>query len=190
MLVAMAVLGLTTYALLLSQPHLLTSLAQSDPGPAFQESPHTCTHADKESVWSQLPHCEPRNTLVEVPLPTDHPNVLNVSKATIQMDYINPYYLTSVPGCAEARGACPVCRHVPHLWWSVQAVHGGQRGGDQRAGDVRDCRDLGPGRHQGGGGLLRPKHGGPHCLLLWLPGARMLTTTGQATKPSSLRGFF
>ena len=65
MLVAMAVLGLTTYALLLSQPHLLTSLAQSDPGPAFQESPHTCTHADKESVWSQLPHCEPRNTLVK-----------------------------------------------------------------------------------------------------------------------------
>ena len=89
MLVAMAVLGLTTYALLLSQPHLLTSLAQSDPGPAFQESPHTCSHADKESVWSQLPHCEPRNTLVEVPLPTDHPNVLNVCKASIQMVYIN-----------------------------------------------------------------------------------------------------
>ena len=78
MLVAMAVLGLTTYALLLSQPHLLTSLAQSDPAPTFQETPHTCSHTDKESVWSQLPHCEPRNTLVEVPLPTDHPNVLNV----------------------------------------------------------------------------------------------------------------
>ena len=96
MLVAMAVLGLTTYALLLSQPHLLTSLAQSDPGPAFQESPHTCTHADKESVWSQLPHCEPRNTLVEVPLPTDHPNVLNVSNATIQKYSYTYHYITSL----------------------------------------------------------------------------------------------
>ena len=96
MLVAMAVLGLTTYALLLSQPHLLTSLAQSDPGPAFQETPHTCSHTDKESVWSQLPHCEPRNTLVEVPLPADHPNVLNVSKATIQMYSCTYHYIKTI----------------------------------------------------------------------------------------------
>ena len=91
MLVAMAVLGLTTYALLLSQPHLLTSLAQSDPAPAFQETPHTCSHTDKESVWSQLPHCEPRNTLVEVPLPTDRPNVLNVmSQSKCTAKYLLP----------------------------------------------------------------------------------------------------
>ena len=97
-------------------------------------------------------------------------------------------FLPFCPGCAEARGAGPVCGHVSHLWRAVQAVHGGQRGGDQRAGDVRDRRDLGPGRHQGGGGLLRPKHGGPHCMLLRLPGASLLATTGQAT--SSLIGFF
>ena len=87
-------------------------------------------------------------------------------------------FLPFCPGCAEARGAGPVRRHVSHLWRAVQAMHGGQRGGDQRAGDVRDRRDLGPGRHQGGGGLLRPKHGGPHSMLLRLPGARMLATTG------------
>ena len=129
MLVAMAVLGLTTYALLLSQPHLLTSLAQSDPGPTFQETPHTCSHTDKESVWSQLPHCEPRNTLVEVPLPADHPNVLNVM-LPFPMYSTQMHVVTFSPGGPEARGAGPVRGHVSHLGRAVQAVHGGQRGGD------------------------------------------------------------
>lgn len=75
MIVSMALLGLTTYALLVTQPHLLDSLVQS--GQVSSSTSEYCSHEDKRKVWQTLPECQPRNTLVKIPLPQD-PNVLQV----------------------------------------------------------------------------------------------------------------
>ena len=78
MLIAMAVLGLTTYTLLLTSPQLLHSLASSSPSNQAPGSPpHSCSDAERHNILRQLPECIPRNTLVKLPLPSD-PNIILV----------------------------------------------------------------------------------------------------------------
>ena len=76
MLMAMAVIGLTTYALLLTRPSLLTSV--SLPSSQSNYTSPTCSEDTRQSIWSQLPDCRPRKTLVDVKLPLN-PNILHVS---------------------------------------------------------------------------------------------------------------
>merc|ERR1712029_918539 len=75
--VAMAVVGLTTLTLLLTNPHMMTSMSSSSQQSSSNPNPHICTEQDKHNIWSQLPECKPRRTLVTIPFPQD-PNVLNV----------------------------------------------------------------------------------------------------------------
>ena len=75
MLIAMTVIGLTTYTLLLTSPHLLNSLAAQSSSPGHD---HRCSDQERQSIWRQLPECIPRNTLVKVPLPLD-PNIIQVT---------------------------------------------------------------------------------------------------------------
>ena len=72
MFVSMALIGLTTYALLVTHPNLLNSVQSRQ-----MVSSETCTQEDKEMVWRGLPECQPRNTLVTIPLPKN-PNILQV----------------------------------------------------------------------------------------------------------------
>lgn len=71
---AMAVMGLTTYALLLTQPDLLTSLSLSSNSSSQSTS---CSDSTRQKIWSQVPDCRPRQTLVPVNLPVN-PNILQV----------------------------------------------------------------------------------------------------------------
>lgn len=85
MFVAMAVVGLTTLTLLLTNPRMLTSMSSSNLQSSSNPNPHICTDQDKHNVWSQLPECKPRRTLVSIPFPQD-PNVLNVIPHQIEVD--------------------------------------------------------------------------------------------------------
>ena len=78
MFVSMAVLGLTTYALLATHPTLLSSVVQSRQSLDTMVLSGTCSQEDKELIWRGLPECQPRNTLVKIPLPKN-PNILQVN---------------------------------------------------------------------------------------------------------------
>lgn len=81
---SMAVIGLTTYALLLSQTNLLTSVVQSQQTLDMMYSSERCSEEDKEMVWRGLPECQPRNTLVKIPLPKN-PNILQVIPSQVEV---------------------------------------------------------------------------------------------------------
>ena len=83
MFISMAVIGLTTYALLVSHPTLLSSVESRQSLDTFMSS-GTCTQEDKEMVWRGLPECQPRNTLVTIPLPKN-PNILQVVVLDMQV---------------------------------------------------------------------------------------------------------
>ena len=81
---AMAVMGLTTYALLLTQPSILTSLSLSQSNTS-NTSNTSCSEASRQNIWRQVPDCRLRKTLVPVNLPLN-PNILQV-KLTILLLY-------------------------------------------------------------------------------------------------------
>jgi len=83
MFISMAVIGLTTYALLVSHPTLLSSVESRQSLDTFMSS-GTCTQEDKEMVWRGLPECQPRNTLVTIPLPKN-PNILQVVPSQVEV---------------------------------------------------------------------------------------------------------
>ena len=64
MFVAMTAVGLTTLA-------LLTLDLQHSTG-------QHCSEGEREQIWSSLPQCQPRDTLVALPLPKD-PTILQVT---------------------------------------------------------------------------------------------------------------
>jgi len=94
MILNMAALGLTTYALL-----TLYSF------PTSSSPPDQCSEATKAEVWSSLPDCSPRPTLVSIPLPLD-PHVLQVIPSQVV-----------VPRCA---GTC----HTPQQGMYQRCVPG------------------------------------------------------------------
>ena len=69
MFLSMAAMALTTYALLVLHsplPTLSTPLAVE-----------VCSEEARAQVWSSLPECRPRPTLIKLPLPRD-PSILQV----------------------------------------------------------------------------------------------------------------
>jgi len=84
MFMSMAVLGLTTYALLVTHPSILSSVVQSRQSLNTMVSSETCSQEDKQLVWQSLPECQPRNTLVKIPLPKN-PNILQVVPSQVEV---------------------------------------------------------------------------------------------------------
>lgn len=86
MLTSMAVVGVTTLALLALQPDLLTRLVRTEVSVAVRHAsqPATCSDQAKHAVWRSLPECQPRPTLVLLPLPQD-PHILQVIPSSVEV---------------------------------------------------------------------------------------------------------
>jgi len=90
MFTAMAVIGLTTLTLLLTNPSLLNTMSSSSSSSSsssqMSSTPHTCTDSDKSLIFSQLPACNPRNITIKIPIPSDpHLNIINVVPREIEV---------------------------------------------------------------------------------------------------------
>ena len=114
MFLSMAAMALTTYALLVLHsplPTLSTPLAVE-----------VCSEEARAQVWSSLPECRPRPTLIKLPLPRD-PSILQVIHLLFEIhipDYPNPILtLTPIPGDPQPsrggamRGHLPLARRGP-----------------------------------------------------------------------------
>ena len=96
MFLSMAAMALTTYALLVLHsplPTLSTPLAVE-----------VCSEEARAQVWSSLPECRPRPTLIKLPLPRD-PSILQVIHFLLEIhipDY--PWLSSSVQtlGCKNS----------------------------------------------------------------------------------------
>ena len=78
----MAVAGLSLLALLLSD----TSLWSAGPGTTSAQAPYNqCSQQDRNTIWSEVPGCDPRPTLVPL-LPPADPNILQVIPSQVLVD--------------------------------------------------------------------------------------------------------
>jgi len=100
MFISMAVFGLTTYAMLATYPTLLSTLVSLD----SKVWGGTCSQEDKDLVWRGLPECQPRNTLVKIPLPK------------------NPHILQVVPGQVEVARCAGTCHSEEGLYQRCVAI--------------------------------------------------------------------
>ena len=114
MFLSMAAMALTTYALLVLHsplPTLSTPLAVE-----------VCSEEARAQVWSSLPECRPRPTLIKLPLPRD-PSILQVIHLLFEIhipDHPNPTLTPRpIPGDPQPsrggamRGHLPLARRGP-----------------------------------------------------------------------------